>query len=53
MSFMLGECLHCKFLEEDLKTAPPKKLAFLSQDMILDPRTPSSLGKRLAVIDRV
>jgi len=34
MSFMLRSGWHCQFLEEDLKTALPKKLAFLSQDMI-------------------
>jgi hypothetical protein len=35
MSFMQRQGWHCQFLEEDLKTALPKKLAFLSQDMIL------------------
>ena len=34
MSFMLREGWHCQFLEPDLKTSIPKKLAFLSQDMI-------------------
>jgi hypothetical protein len=34
MSFMHREGWHCQFLEEDLKTPLPKKLAFLSQDMI-------------------
>jgi hypothetical protein len=36
MSFMLRHGWHCQFLEEDLKTSLPKKLAFLSQDMILE-----------------
>jgi len=36
MSFMLRQGWHCQFLEEDLKTALPKKLAFLSQDMIVE-----------------
>jgi len=35
MSFMLREGWHCQFLEQDLKTALPKKLALLSQDKIL------------------
>lgn len=34
MSFMQGDGWYCHFLEEDLKTPLPKKLAFLSQDMI-------------------
>ena len=34
MSFMERQGWHCQFLEEDLKTSLPKKLAFLSQDMI-------------------
>ncbi|HVN92696.1 MAG TPA: hypothetical protein VMT38_03320 [Terracidiphilus sp.] len=36
MSFMQRQGWHCQFLEEDLKTALPKKLAFLSQDMLLE-----------------
>lgn len=36
MSFMQRQGWHCQFLEEGLKTALPKKLAFLSQDMLLE-----------------
>lgn len=36
MSFMQRQGWHCQFLEEDLKTALPKKLAFLRQDMIVE-----------------
>jgi hypothetical protein len=36
MSFMQRQGWHCQFLEEDLKTALTKKLAFLSQDMLLE-----------------
>jgi hypothetical protein len=34
MSFMQRQGWRCQFLEEDLKTPLPKKLAFLSQEMI-------------------
>jgi hypothetical protein len=34
MSFMERIGWHCQFLEEDLKTPLPRKLAFMSQDMI-------------------
>jgi hypothetical protein len=34
MSFMQRQGGHSQFLEEDLKTALPKKHAFLSEDMI-------------------
>jgi hypothetical protein len=36
VSFMLRQGWQCQFLEEDLKTSLPKKLVFLSQDMILE-----------------
>ncbi len=36
MSFMLRQGWHCQFLEEDLKTALPKKLALLNQDKIIE-----------------
>jgi hypothetical protein len=36
MSFMLRHGCHFQFLEEDLKTALPKKLAFLSLVMIVE-----------------
>jgi hypothetical protein len=34
MSFMQRTGWHCQFLEEDLKTPLPRKLAFLCEDMI-------------------
>jgi hypothetical protein len=36
MSYMQRHGWHCQFLEEDLKTPLPRKLAFLSQDMIFE-----------------
>ena len=36
MSFMARNGWHCQFLEEDLKTSLPKKLAFLSQDRMIE-----------------
>jgi hypothetical protein len=36
MSFMQRKGWHCQFLEEDLKTALPKKLAFMSQDSMIE-----------------
>jgi hypothetical protein len=36
MSFMQRQGWHCQFLEEDLKTPLPKRLAFLSQDILLE-----------------
>jgi hypothetical protein len=36
MSFMSRSGWHCQFLEEDLKTSLSKKLAFLSQDMMIE-----------------
>ena len=36
MAFMLRQGWHCQFLEEDLKTALPRKLAFLTPDTIVE-----------------
>jgi hypothetical protein len=36
MSFMSRNGWHCQFLEEDLKTSLSKKLAFLSQDRMIE-----------------
>lgn len=36
MSFMNRQGWHSQFVEEDLKTPLPKKLEFLSQDMIFE-----------------
>lgn len=36
MSFMARNGWFCQFLEEDLKTALPKKLAFADQDKIFE-----------------
>ena len=36
MGLMQRNGWHCQFLEEDLKTSLSKKLAFLSQDMMIE-----------------
>ena len=36
MSFMLSKGWHCQFLEADLKTPLPKKLALVSQDKLYE-----------------
>lgn len=36
MSFMLRQCWHCQFLEEDLKTALPRTLRFATPDKIME-----------------
>ena len=36
MSFMLRQGWHCQFLEEDLKTALPRKLRFATPDKIME-----------------
>jgi hypothetical protein len=36
MSFMLRQGWHCQFLEEDLKTPLPRKLALTSQDKLFE-----------------
>lgn len=35
MSFMLSKSWYCQFLEEDLKTALPRKLIFATSEKIL------------------